>query len=276
MFDKSLLQRVQFPVRTAQALNGQHLAAIGRHRQHQARQRRMAIQVHRASATLAQATAILGTGQPQTLAQHVQQQLVRRDVQLVGHAVHGQSDEMLLCRAKPQGIAMMPGRQLIGVDGLGRRLYRSVVSLPNRRCVWRAPGPLPRHLQHVVRERLDHLTPVPGGRTHIVDGRHLPRCRLTRRQRQLGAKGLADKLPFGLTCSQHSRANRAKAQAAVHDVLTCTHQYRCNAHLGQVSGHARELDERAARPGLRCGEFHSHQQLALPAGDLTGANQKLF
>ena len=59
----------------------------------EAREHRLAVEEHGAGPALAELAAVLGPGQPEVLAQHLEQGLVDRDRDLVGLAVHPESQK---------------------------------------------------------------------------------------------------------------------------------------------------------------------------------------
>ena len=74
---EGLLQRMQHAV-LHQALDRRDLGAVGLHREHQARAGRLAVDQHRARPADAVLAADVRAGEPQVLAQEVDQQLARR------------------------------------------------------------------------------------------------------------------------------------------------------------------------------------------------------
>ena len=85
------LQRVQRAV-LLQALDRHELLAVGLHREHRARLHRAAVHEHGAGAAVRGVAADVGAGQPQILAEQVDQQQARLDVGLVLLAVDGELD----------------------------------------------------------------------------------------------------------------------------------------------------------------------------------------
>ena len=74
---EGLLQRVE-PAAVGHALDGLDLASLALDGQRQAGEHRLAVDQHGARAALAQLAAVLGAGEVELLAQHLEQGLVRR------------------------------------------------------------------------------------------------------------------------------------------------------------------------------------------------------
>ena len=92
MLDERLLQRIQRAVRRGQPFDRADVPAIRGRGQNQTGQNRLAVHQHRARAALADPAPVLGPGQLQILAQHVEQQVVSGDVEMAGDAVDGEGD----------------------------------------------------------------------------------------------------------------------------------------------------------------------------------------
>src|SRR5207302_3659710 len=91
------LQRVRGrPLR--QTLDGRQLPTLRLEWQEQAAQLRLAVRQHRAGPALAQLAAVLGAGQLQVFAEHLEQRLVNRQVELQVLAVHTEPGELTLDR----------------------------------------------------------------------------------------------------------------------------------------------------------------------------------
>ena len=88
------LHGIEFAVAT-QALDGDHLAAGGLHREHQARVRHLPVDEHGARRALALVAGPLGSGEPEVVADRVHQGAVRLDQQVVADAVHVELDRYL-------------------------------------------------------------------------------------------------------------------------------------------------------------------------------------
>src|SRR3954468_507898 len=84
---KGRLQRMQLGA-TRHAFYGLDRAPFAFEPEQQAGELRLAIDQHRAGAALAELAAMLGTREPEVLAQHLEQRLVRRGRSLDGFAVH--------------------------------------------------------------------------------------------------------------------------------------------------------------------------------------------
>ena len=90
MLAEHLLHRMQRAVGRGQALDRGHRGAVGLHRQHGAGLHRLAVDMHDAGAALAGVAADMGAGQPQLLAQQLDQQRAALDLDRVLLAVHRQ------------------------------------------------------------------------------------------------------------------------------------------------------------------------------------------
>src|SRR5712671_1013154 len=77
-----------------QALHGADVRAVGLYRQHRARLHRLAVQEHRAGAAVGGVAADVRPGQPQILAEQMDQEQPRLDVDSMTRAVHPQFDVM--------------------------------------------------------------------------------------------------------------------------------------------------------------------------------------
>src|SRR5215831_5523327 len=88
---KSLLHRVEL-VAIGEALNRPQLRAIGLHREHQARPHRLAVEKDRAGAADPVLAADMRAGQPQFLANEIDEQLARLAPPLAHLAVDGQAN----------------------------------------------------------------------------------------------------------------------------------------------------------------------------------------
>ncbi len=101
LVDEGFLQRVQ-PAFVEQALDGLHRGAVGLVGHHQARVDGLPVHEHGAGAALALAAAFLGAGEPQVVAQQVEQALVAARAQPHRPPVQGQRDvEHLSQRLRP-------------------------------------------------------------------------------------------------------------------------------------------------------------------------------
>ena len=87
-----LLHRVQLVGALGQALDGEHLRALGLDRQHGAGLHRLAVDVDDAGAALAGVAADMGAGHAEMLAQELNQQRARLDLARDGLAVDGHGD----------------------------------------------------------------------------------------------------------------------------------------------------------------------------------------
>jgi hypothetical protein len=83
---EALLQRVQLPV-LDEPLHGDDPPVLALRGQRQARQHRLVVDEDGAGAALAELAAVLGAGEPQVLAQHLEQRLVVVDERVDGFAV---------------------------------------------------------------------------------------------------------------------------------------------------------------------------------------------
>ena len=73
-----LLQRMQ-PTARGEALDGRHARAVRLDREDQARIDADVVDQDRAGAALADQAALLGPGQPEVVAEHLEERVVRRD-----------------------------------------------------------------------------------------------------------------------------------------------------------------------------------------------------
>ena len=80
------------PARPGHALDGLDAAALALEAEHEAREHRLAVDEHGAGAALAELAAVLGAGQPEVLAQDLEQRLVRRERDLDRLAVHAEPE----------------------------------------------------------------------------------------------------------------------------------------------------------------------------------------
>ena len=77
-----------------QALDRRDLATLALSGQHQTRQHASPVDQHRARAAGALVAALLGAGEPQPVAERIQQCLVTGNAQLEGRAIHGRRQRM--------------------------------------------------------------------------------------------------------------------------------------------------------------------------------------
>ena len=88
---EGLLHRMELAV-LREALDRRHLAAVGLHREHGARLHGLAVDVHRAGAAGRGVAADVRAGQPESIAEELDEQQARLDVLLDAPAVHRQAD----------------------------------------------------------------------------------------------------------------------------------------------------------------------------------------
>ena len=86
------LQRIQLAVGRGQALDGLDVVAVGLHREHDARPRRLAVEEDRARAADAVLAPDVRAGQAEILAEEIAEQQARLDLAAVPRAVHGDVD----------------------------------------------------------------------------------------------------------------------------------------------------------------------------------------
>ena len=107
---EGLLHRMQL-LAVGEALDGEHVGAVRLHRQHGAGLDRLAVDMDDAAAALRGVAADMGAGQPQDLAQELDQQRARLDGGVDGFAVHRQ-------RNGRHGILLMSGSgKRAAIDG---------------------------------------------------------------------------------------------------------------------------------------------------------------
>ena len=110
IFAERLLHRVQL-LAVGEALDGEHVGAVGLHRQHGAGLERLAVDMDHAAAALRGVAADMGPGQPQDFPQQLDQQGARLDGGADGFAVHRQ-------RNGRHGILLMSGSgKRAAIDG---------------------------------------------------------------------------------------------------------------------------------------------------------------
>jgi len=90
MVVEGLLQRMQRLAVRRDAFDGEDIVAVGLHREHQARARRIAVEQNRAGAADAVLAAEMGAGELKPLAQKVRQRQAHRHGGFMALAVDGQ------------------------------------------------------------------------------------------------------------------------------------------------------------------------------------------
>ena len=78
------------PAVRGQTFDGRHASAGALHRERQTREHGLAVDQHRARAALAELAAVLGAGELQILAEHLEQRLVAVDERIHALTVHEQ------------------------------------------------------------------------------------------------------------------------------------------------------------------------------------------